>query len=305
MRAYGKMLSLAMHSEVWYLRWMFRYFTRKKGKELRPMLVLLSAGLHGKVGVRAHVGSAMVSLLHQATLLHDDVVDGSSYRRGLFTVGAIWRNKKAVLLGDFMLSRGLRLSVDYGAHDMLKMVCEAVEAMSEGELWQAQKARRLNISEEEYKGVIEKKTASLWGACCGIGALSAGASEAEVSRMYRVGLDLGMAFQIRDDLFDYDKDNHSGKPYGLDMKERKLTLPFLRAYSQGSYSDRRQLRRLLRNQDWAGLFLCISRTDAMDYTRKTMLFYAQQATEALSVYSNSVYHAPFLEFIRYTWARNK
>ncbi len=209
-----------MKSDVMLLDQIMNYIVRRKGKQLRPMFVFLTAGVCGSVVESTYRGAALIELLHTATLVHDDVVDDSNYRRGFFSVNALWKNKIAVLVGDYLLSRGLLLSVDYQEFDILKIVSTAVRELSEGELLQIEKARRLDINEEVYYQIIKQKTASLIASCCAVGACSVGAGEDVVKRMHAFGEKVGMAFQIKDDLFDYGEDE-IGKPLGIDIKEKK------------------------------------------------------------------------------------
>src|SRR5690554_7133554 len=200
------------------------YIIKRKGKQMRPMFVFLTAKMCGEVNDSTYTAASLIELLHTATLVHDDVVDDANLRRGFFSINALWKNKIAVLVGDYLLSRGLLLSIDNGDFDLLRIISVAVREMSEGELLQIEKARRLDITEEVYYEIIRQKTATLIAACCAMGAQSVHASDEEVERMRRFGELIGMAFQIKDDLFDYGND-HIGKPTGIDIKEQKMTLP--------------------------------------------------------------------------------
>jgi octaprenyl-diphosphate synthase len=217
----------SMRSKVPLLDTIMSYIVKRKGKQMRPMFVFLSAKLFGGVTERTYRAAALVELLHTATLVHDDVVDDSDERRGFFSINALWKNKIAVLVGDYLLSKGLLLSVRNKDFDLLQIVSEAVEAMSEGELLQIEKARNLNLSEEVYFDIIRKKTASLIASCCATGAASAGASPNEVKLMHEFGEKVGLAFQMKDDLLDYADSIQTGKPTGIDIKEKKLTLPII------------------------------------------------------------------------------
>lgn len=228
-----------MASKVALLDRITYYIYKRKGKQLRPMLVFLSAGLNGKINESTYRAAALVELMHTATLVHDDVVDDSDRRRNFFSLNALWKNKIAVLVGDYLLSKVLLLSVDYEEFDLLKIISTSVREMSEGELLQIEKARRLDIDEAVYFDIIEKKTASLISSCCGVGAASVNASATAVKNMQAFGTALGIAFQIKDDLFDYETTNRSGKPTGIDIKEQKMTLPLIYALKEANYKDKR------------------------------------------------------------------
>ena len=212
----------SMASNVPLLNRITHYIVRRKGKQMRPMFVFLVAKMvsDGNFNERTYRGASIIELIHTATLVHDDVVDDSNRRRGFFSLNALWKNKIAVLVGDFLLSKGLLLSIDNDDFDLLKLISVAVREMSEGELLQIEKARKLDITEEVYFDIIRQKTATLIAACCGIGAASVGGSEEEVQKMSKFGEKIGIAFQIKDDLFDY-TDAKIGKPTGIDIKEQK------------------------------------------------------------------------------------
>lgn len=238
----------AMRSNVGLVDTVVRYVVRRKGKRVRPALVLLSAQATGGISERTYRGAALVELLHTATLVHDDVVDDAEKRRGLASINAVWKNKVAVLMGDYILARGLLLSLAGRDYDLLHSSSEAVRRMSEGELLQIQKSRQMNTDEETYYRIIGDKTASLLAACCEIGARSATDDAAVITRMRDYGENIGMAFQIRDDLLDYlSTERTLGKPIGGDLKEKKLTLPLIHALRTAKRRDGRRVLRLLRN----------------------------------------------------------
>lgn len=238
----------AMRSNVGLVDTVVRYVVRRKGKRVRPALVLLSAQATGGISERTYRGAALVELLHTATLVHDDVVDDAEKRRGLASINAVWKNKVAVLMGDYILARGLLLSLAGRDYDLLHSSSEAVRRMSEGELLQIQKSRQMNTDEETYYRIIGDKTASLLAACCEIGARSATDDASVITRMRDYGENIGMAFQIRDDLLDYlSTERTLGKPIGGDLKEKKLTLPLIHALRTAKRSDGRRVLRLLRN----------------------------------------------------------
>ena len=212
----------SMKSTVPLLDRITQYVVKRKGKQMRPMFVFFSAGLCGDINDSTYRGASLVELLHTASLVHDDVVDNANERRGFFSVNALWKNKVAVLVGDFLLSKGLLLSVKHQEHDLLRIVSEAVEQMSEGELLQIEKARKLDIQEAIYFDIIKKKTASLIASCCACGASSVGGSKEQVEKMHAFGEKVGIAFQIKDDIFDYQTNNKTGKPAGNDIQEHKM-----------------------------------------------------------------------------------
>ncbi|HLA55275.1 MAG TPA: polyprenyl synthetase family protein, partial [Flavobacterium sp.] len=228
MELFEKKFYESMTSKVALLNRITYYIVNRKGKQMRPMFVFLTAKMvsAGNVNERTYRGACVIELIHTATLVHDDVVDDSNRRRGFFSINALWKNKIAVLVGDYLLSKGLLLSIDHGDFDLLRIISVAVREMSEGELLQIEKARRLDITEDVYYEIIRKKTATLIAACCALGAKSVIEDEAQVENMRKFGELIGMAFQIKDDLFDY-TDEAIGKPTGIDIKEQKMTLPLI------------------------------------------------------------------------------
>ena len=234
--------SKAMSSKVALLNRITHYIVNRKGKQMRPMFVFLTAKLLGKTNERTFRAASVIELIHTATLVHDDVVDGSDKRRGFFSINALWKNKIAVLVGDYLLSKGLLLCIDNKDFDLLEIISIAVREMSEGELLQIEKARNLDINEEIYYEVIRKKTATLIASCCALGACSVDASQNDIIKMTYFGEKIGMVFQIKDDLFDYGQ-QRIGKPTGIDIRERKMTLPLIYAMKQASPLERRWLKR--------------------------------------------------------------
>lgn len=236
----------AMRSRVPLLDRITYYIIQRKGKQMRPMFVLLTAKMHGDVTDKSYAAASLVELLHTATLVHDDVVDDAYMRRGFFSINALWKNKIAVLVGDYLLARGLLLSLDNGYFDLLKIFSAAVKEMSEGELLQIEKARRLDIREEVYFEIIRQKTASLIASACASGAASVINDTEQIERMRLFGEKIGMAFQIKDDLFDYGEAD-IGKPRGIDIKERKMTLPLIYALNKASASEKRWIINVFKN----------------------------------------------------------
>lgn len=280
----------SMRSKAPLLDRITHYIIQRKGKQMRPMFTLLSARMFGPVNDSGYIAASLIELLHTATLVHDDVVDGSPLRRGFFSINALWKNKVAVLVGDYLLSRGLLLSVAHHEHRLLGIVSNAVKEMSEGELLQMEKARGLNFKEDIYFDIIRQKTASLIAACCASGAAASGATEEEVERMRRFGEFAGMAFQIKDDLFDYPgsgtDSNATGKPTGLDIKEKKLTLPLIHALAHVDPADRRWMVRTVKNGgDGAAVDRVLQKVveaGGVRYARERMLEHRDKALAELA-----------------------
>ena len=248
MELFEKKFQLSMFSKVSLLNRITHYVVNRKGKQMRPMFVFLIAKMfnNGEVNDRTYRGSSVIELIHTATLVHDDVVDESTKRRGFFSINALWKNKIAVLVGDFLLSKGLLLSIDNNDFDLLRIISTAVREMSEGELLQIEKARKLNITESVYFEIIRKKTATLIAACCEMGAQSVIASKPEVENMRQFGEYIGIAFQIKDDLFDYGAEK-IGKPTGIDIKEQKMTLPLIYTLNNCSKKERKWIINSIKN----------------------------------------------------------
>jgi octaprenyl-diphosphate synthase len=298
-----------MKSKVFLLDKIMDYIVKRKGKQMRPMFVFLSAGLVGDITERTHRGASLIELLHTASLVHDDVVDDSDYRRNFFSINALWKNKVAVLVGDFLLSRGLLLSVDNGDFDLLKIVSEAVREMSEGELQQMAKARNLDITEEVYYDVIRQKTASLIASCCAVGASASNASAEEVERMKEFGLNVGMAFQIKDDLFDYGVEE-IGKPLGIDIKEKKMTLPLIYALEKTDKAQKRQIIRIIKNKSdqprkVREVIDFVKASGGIEYAKGVMKTYYQEALKILDQFPESPYRKSLSELVTYTIERTK
>ncbi len=271
----------AMKSSVPLLDTIMTYIVKRKGKQVRPMFVFYSAKLFDGINDSTYRGASMVELLHTATLVHDDVVDDSDERRGFFSINALWKNKIAVLVGDYLLSKGLLLSVKNKDYNLLEIISEAVQAMSEGELLQIEKTRNLNLSEEVYFDIIKKKTASLIASCCAIGAASANASLEQVRLMHNFGEKIGIAFQIKDDLLDYGS-NDIGKPLGIDIKEKKLTLPIIYTINNTDSATKKYIINSIKNhntdkQRVAQVIQYVHQSGGIEYAHKAMLQYKQEA----------------------------
>jgi len=299
----------AMLSKVPLLNRITYYIVRRKGKQMRPMFVFLVAKMvsDGGFDERTYRGASVVELIHTATLVHDDVVDESNRRRGFFSLNAIWKNKIAVLVGDFLLSKGLLLSIDNEDFDLLKLISIAVREMSEGELLQIEKARKLDITEEVYFDIIRKKTATLIAACCGIGAASVGANKDTVQQMRKFGEYIGMAFQIKDDLFDY-YDGKIGKPTGIDIKEKKMTLPLIYTLNTCSSKEKSWLINSIKkhNRDKKRVKEVISfvkENGGIEYTTSKMNDYKNKAIAILENYPASEYKTSLIRMIDYVVER--
>jgi len=287
--------SLAMASPIALLNRITHFIVKRKGKQMRPMFVFLVAKMvgHGKLNDRAYRGASVIELIHTATLVHDDVVDDSLKRRGFFSVNALWKNKIAVLVGDYLLSKGLLLSIDNEDFDLLKIISVAVREMSEGELLQIEKARRLDITEEVYYEIINKKTATLIAACCSLGACAVAPDSDDVDRMWEFGRLIGVAFQIKDDLFDYGT-QRIGKPTGIDIKEQKMTLPLIHVLNTTTPDKRKWLINSIKNHNKdkkrvAEVIQFVKDNGGLDYAITAMHNYRDEAREILDRYPRSEY----------------
>lgn len=300
-----------MKTNVPLLNVIMQYLLRRKGKQMRPILVFLTAKLFGKPNESTYTAAALIEILHTATLIHDDVVDESNERRGFFSINAIWKSKIAVLLGDFLLAKGLLLAIHKKEYEILDLVSNAVKEMSEGELMQIQKSRKLNISESEYFEIIRKKTATLIASCSACGAKSMKMPEDDVSKMRNFGELLGIAFQIKDDLLDYQINSLTGKPVGNDIQEKKLTLPLIHALEKAAPSQKKWILRLMNNhtdrssQKVRNLRDFIVNHEGITYAELKMKEYASRALNELNEFSNSEICEALTEFVNYTIERNK
>ncbi|AWV98994.1 polyprenyl synthetase family protein [Arcticibacterium luteifluviistationis] len=299
----------SMKTDVMLLDQIMKYIIHRKGKQIRPMFVFLTAGMCGGIEEATYRGASLIELLHTATLVHDDVVDDSNYRRGFFSINALWKNKIAVLVGDYLLSRGLLLSVDNEDFDLLKLVSSAVKEMSEGELLQIEKARKLDISEEVYFDVIRQKTASLIASCCAVGAASAGSSPEVVEKSRLLGEKIGMAFQIKDDLFDYGN-AEIGKPTGIDIKEKKMTLPLIYALNHADRSTKSKIINLVKRHSnkpakVTEVIDFVKQSGGISYTQNAMMNYMNEANEILASFPDSEYKTALEGLVQFTIERTK
>jgi len=289
---FDRQFKASMKSSVPLLDIITRYIVKRKGKQIRPMFVFFSAELCGGIKDSTYRAATLIELLHTATLVHDDVVDDSNERRGFFSINALWKNKIAVLVGDFLLSRGLLVSMDNNDFELLKIVSNSVKEMSEGELLQIEKARNLDIEESIYFEIIRKKTATLIASCCACGASSSGADKETVEKMYKFGEATGIAFQLKDDLFDYEKSNETGKPHGIDIKEHKMTLPLIYMLRNMKYLERRRVINIVKNhsenhEKVADVIKLVNASGGIEYANKMMLAYQQSALEILNSFPES------------------
>jgi len=311
MELFEKKFLLSMSSKVALLNRITHYVVNRKGKQMRPMFVFLVAKMvsGGEVNDRTYRGASVIELIHTATLVHDDVVDDSNRRRGFFSINALWKNKIAVLVGDYLLSKGLLLSIDNNDFDLLKIISVAVREMSEGELLQIEKARKLDITEEVYYEIIRQKTATLIAACCSLGAASVKPDSDHVERMRKFGELIGMAFQIKDDLFDYGEEQ-IGKPTGIDIKEQKMTLPLIYTLNTVSDKDRKWLINSVKNHNKdkkrvKEVIQLVKDTGGLDYAVTKMKEFQQQAFNLIKDYPASPYKESLELMMTYVIDRKK
>lgn len=298
----------SMKSSVPLLDRITHYIVKRKGKQMRPMFVFFSAGLCGQITESTYRGASLVELLHTATLVHDDVVDNANQRRGFFSVNALWKNKVAVLVGDFLLAKGMSLSLENKDFKLLHIVSDAVQQIIEGELLQMEKARRLDINESVYYEVIRQKTASLIASCCACGASSSGAEDQTVKLLQQFGEKVGMAFQIKDDLFDFGIDD-VGKPLGNDIKEKKMTLPLIHALSKASRSEKRYYINLIKNHNEDSekvkeVIYFVRNSGGMEYATLKMNEFRKEAEDILLQFPPSVYRTGLEQLMQFTIDRN-
>jgi octaprenyl-diphosphate synthase len=310
MQAFEPKFRQAMASKVPLLDRVTHYIVKRKGKQLRPMLVFLSAKAVGDINESVYRAASLVELMHTATLVHDDVVDDSNQRRGFFSINALWKNKIAVLVGDYLLSKLLLLAIDHGEFRLLEIASKAVREMSEGELLQIEKARRLDVDEAVYFEIIRQKTASLIAACCGAGAAAVQAPDALQKHMIQFGEYLGIAFQIKDDLFDYQRINKAGKPTGIDIKEQKMTLPLIYALQKVSASDKRFIINTVKNYNTNQkqvnkVIQMVVDAGGMDYAYQKMMAYRDRALEMLQTLPETPARQSLEHMVHYVIDREK
>tara|TARA_B100000780_G_scaffold65373_1_gene42904 strand:+ start:4870 stop:5847 length:978 start_codon:yes stop_codon:yes gene_type:complete len=304
----GKFLK-SMNSNVPLLNRITHYVVNRKGKQMRPMFVFLTAKMlsNGKINEKVFRAASVIELIHTATLVHDDVVDSSNMRRGFFSLNALWKNKIAVLVGDFLLSKGMLLCIDNDDFDLLKLISKSVKDMSQGELLQIEKARRLDIDEETYFEIVRKKTASLISSCCALGAAASGVSENKIDKLASFGEKIGVAFQLKDDLFDYG-DKKIGKPLGIDLKEKKLTLPIIYSLNNSSNSKKRWLINCIKNHNndkkvIQEVILYVKETGGIDYTISKLKLFHKEALNDLYEFPDNQYKENLIELVNYVIER--
>lgn len=307
--AFEEKFKISMQSSVPLLDRITHYIVKRKGKQIRPMFVFFAADVCGGITESTYHGATFVELLHTATLVHDDVVDNSFERRGFFSVNALWKNKIAVLVGDYLLAKGLLLSVNNEEFKLLKIVSDAMQQLSEGELLQMEKVRRMDISEDVYYEVIRKKTASLIASCCAAGAASAKASEEVIQQMHNFGEKIGIAFQIKDDLFDFGVDD-VGKPKGIDIKEKKVTLPLIYALNNAEKSVRKKMISLVKHHNDEpdninAIIKFVNESGGLAYAEQQMLKYQEEAFVILSGFPESESRKSLENLVRFTTERKK
>ena len=311
MELFEKKFYQSMTSKVALLNRITYYIVNRKGKQMRPMFVFLTAKMisEGEVVDRTYRGALVIELIHTATLVHDDVVDDSNRRRGFFSINALWKNKIAVLVGDYLLSKGLLLSIDNGDFDLLKIISVAVREMSEGELLQIEKARRLDITEDVYYEIIRQKTATLIAACCALGARSISDDDVIVEKMRKFGELIGMAFQIKDDLFDYSEEA-IGKPTGIDIKEQKMTLPLIYVLNNCEKSEKAWLINSIKNHNKdkrrvKEVVTFVKEKSGLSYAENKMIEFQQEALQLLHDFPNSIYKKSLVLMVNYVIERKK
>ncbi len=311
MELFEKKFYESMSSKVALLNRITYYIVNRKGKQMRPMFVFLTAKMlsGGTINERTYRGACVIELIHTATLVHDDVVDDSNRRRGFFSINALWKNKIAVLVGDYLLSKGLLLSIDHGDFDLLRIISVAVREMSEGELLQIEKARRLDITEEVYYEIIRQKTATLIAACCALGAKSVSEDLEQVEYMRKFGELIGMAFQIKDDLFDY-TDEAIGKPTGIDIKEQKMTLPLIYALNHCSDKEKSWCINSIKNHNKnkkrvKEVIQFVKDQNGLAYAEQKMVQFQQEALLLIKDFPESVYKDSLTLMVNYVMERKK
>lgn len=300
----------SVKSSVPLLDRIMHYIVKRKGKQIRPMFVFLTARALGEINESTHRGAALIELLHTATLVHDDVVDDAYERRGFFSINALWKNKIAVLVGDYLLSRGLLLAINNGEFRQLQIVSRAVQQMSEGELLQIEKSRGVNLKEDVYFEIIRQKTATLIASCCACGAASAGADDDTIEKMRLIGEKIGIAFQIKDDLFDYGLGGKIGKPTGIDIKEKKSTLPLIHALNGVNGTARKEILRIVKRdkkskQDIDRVIQFVLQSGGIGYSDRKMRDIANEAIAEIETLPPTAARDSLIALVRFTIEREK
>ena len=286
------------------------YIIKRKGKQMRPLFVFLTAKLFNNVNESTYTAASLIELLHTATLVHDDIIDEANFRRGVFSINALWKNKISVLVGDFLLSRGLLLAVENEQFQLLKIMSTAVKEMSEGELLQIEKTRRLDITEEVYFEIIKKKTAALISACCEAGAASTNAHKNDILKMRTFGEKAGIAFQIKDDLFDYTQNPLSGKPTGIDIREKKMTLPLIYTLNNSDKKTKAFIINTIKNDSKNSrkveqIINIVKEKKGLEYAKNKMNLFVNQALEILKEFENNESKSSLINLVEYVVKREK
>ena len=310
LKQFNIFLKESLKSPMPLLNNILKYVLKQKGKQIRPLFVLLSAKCHGEINENTYRAAAFIELLHTATLIHDDVVDDSDKRRGMFSLNALWKNKIAVLVGDYLLSKGMMLALENKDYQMLDVISSTVKAMSEGEIYQMEKARRMDITEEDYYEIIKAKTASLISSCCMLGAISVNATESQVEKMRNFGISAGIAFQIKDDIFDYQINNKTGKPAGNDIQEHKMTLPLIHLLKIVDKSVRRNIiRKIKYHSDEVearmDIINKVHQNNCLDYAKEKMNDFVRDALLQLDEIKNEEALISFKSLVNYCIEREK
>ncbi len=310
LKEFEKYFRSSVKSTIPFLDKIIHHILRRKGKQIRPTFVLLTSAMVGQINKSSYIAASLIELLHTASLIHDDVVDESYERRGFFSIKALWRSKIAVLVGDYMLSRGLLLSVEHKEYDLLEIVSEAVRDMSEGELLQIRKSRKLNITMPEYFDVITKKTAALISACTAAGARAHKNDPGLVNKMKQFGLYVGIAFQIKDDLFDYQRNGNLGKPTANDIKEKKMTLPLIYTLESCTTNEKKDIIRILRKQNINSVkvdrvFDYVDKYKGLDFASNEMYSYRDRAIKILEEFPENEAKRSLISLVNFTVDRKK
>ena len=310
MKLFEKKFKNSLQSKVPLLDRIMHYIIKRKGKQMRPMFVFLTAKMFGEINDKSYRAASLIELLHTATLVHDDVVDEANLRRGFFSINALWKNKIAVLVGDFLLSKGLLLSVENEDYDILKIVSSAVKDMSEGELLQIEKARRLDIEEKIYFDIIRKKTAVLISSCCSCGATSMNQDQDKIKKLKLFGEKVGIAFQIKDDLFDYTQNSLIGKPTGIDIREQKMTLPLIYTLNKVDSRSKNKIINTVKNhhkddKKIAEIIKLVIENGGLEYAEKVMINYQKEALDILSEFPTNKYRDALQKLVVYVINRKR
>lgn len=310
LKRFNNEFNASMKSDIRLLNIVTSYLLKRKGKQIRPVLVFLSAKLNGTVNKSTYIAAMLMEIIHTATLVHDDVIDDAHERRGFLSINALWRSKIAVLLGDYMLSKSLQIAVENKEFDIMAITNDSVQEMIKGELLQIQKTRKLNITEEEYFSIIEKKTATLLAACTGSGTRSVTSDEKIVNKMKLFGMEIGTAFQIKDDLFDYEKGSLIGKPVGNDIQEKKLTLPLIHSLEKASKSESKKIIKLInkkasKRDTYKEVIQFVHKHHGVEYARTKMIEYRDKSLEILKEFPNNESRKSLEKLVNYIVERKK